>query len=61
MPRHVLMHLQAGCQWFTADNAPNNDTALKEFGRVVDPEKTRWDPIGRRVRYVVIMNCLQMY
>jgi hypothetical protein len=41
---------QAG--WFTADNAPNNDTALKEFGQVVDPEKMRWDPIGWCVRYV---------
>ena len=44
---------QAG--WFTADNAPNNDTALKEFGQVVDPEKTRWDPIGRRVRYDILL------
>jgi hypothetical protein len=42
--------LQAG--WFTSDNASNNDTAMKEFGKIVDPGGTRWMPAQRRIRYV---------
>ncbi|KAF7364524.1 HAT family dimerization domain-containing protein [Mycena venus] len=36
--------------WFTADNATNNDTALKALGKEIDPLKLRWDPVERRVR-----------
>lgn len=38
--------------WFTADNATNNDTALKALGKMVDPDQARWDPVSRRVRSV---------
>jgi hypothetical protein len=35
--------------WFTADNASNNDTTLREFGNVIDPNRERWNPTQRRV------------
>lgn len=41
--------------WFTADNATNNDTALKALGKEIDPLKLRWDPIERRVRYAHLL------
>jgi len=33
----------------TADNASNNDTALKEVAMVIDPNGTRWEPASRRI------------
>src|ERR1700729_4661916 len=42
--------LQAG--WFTADNAPNNDSCMKYIGREIDPRKLRWDPSECRIRFV---------
>jgi hypothetical protein len=45
------MHLiRSQIGWGTADNATNNDTALKAFGKEIDPQKLRWDPIEQRVR-----------
>ncbi|KAF7366232.1 HAT family dimerization domain-containing protein [Mycena venus] len=41
--------------WFTADNATNNDTALKALGKEIDPLKLRWDPVERRVRSTVAL------
>ena len=38
--------------WFTADNVMNNDTALKELGKIMDPNGKCWNPIQRRVQYV---------
>jgi hypothetical protein len=35
----LLNVLQAG--WFTSDNASNNDTVMKEFGKLIDPSGTR--------------------
>ena len=29
------MNLQAG--WFTSNNTTNNDTTMKEFGKIVNP------------------------
>jgi hypothetical protein len=36
--------------WFTADNATNNDTAIKAVGAIIDPSGEEWDPIEHRVR-----------
>jgi hypothetical protein len=36
--------------WFTADNATNNDSALKHFGKIIDPFATRWQSTQRRIR-----------
>lgn len=35
---------------FTADNATNNDTAIKAVGAIIDPSGEEWDPIEHRVR-----------
>jgi hypothetical protein len=40
--------------WFTADNANNNDTAMKEFGSILNPGGDHWDPVQRRVRYSIL-------
>ena len=40
--------------WFTADNATNNDTALKALGKAIDPNKIHWDPVSRRIRSVLL-------
>jgi hypothetical protein len=29
-----------------ADNATNNDMALKALGGIIDPNKIRWDPVS---------------
>lgn len=34
----------------TSDNASNNDSAMKEVAREIDPEGTRWMPDARRIR-----------
>jgi len=45
--------LQTG--WFTADNASNNDTALRELKDYIDPDGDRWEPVQRRVRCAVCL------
>ena len=36
--------------WFTADNASNNFSAIKEIGRQIQSEIPDWDPKQRYVR-----------
>jgi hypothetical protein len=36
--------------WFTADNASSNDTTLKEFGKIIDPNELCWDPVEQHIR-----------
>jgi hypothetical protein len=44
----VTCDMQVG--WFTCDNASNNDVALKELGKLIDPDLTWWDPAEHRIR-----------
>jgi hypothetical protein len=46
----VVIQPQSQAGWFTADNVGNNDTALREFGKAIDPDENRWDPVQRWVR-----------
>jgi hypothetical protein len=36
--------------WFTANNASNNDTALKVLKDHIDPGEDHWDLVQRRVQ-----------
>jgi hypothetical protein len=49
----IIYTTQAG--WFTADGASNNDTSLKFFGAKIDPFKSRWDPVQRRIMSVYLV------
>ena len=41
--------------WFTADNASNNDTALRELKNYIDQDGDRWNPVEHQVRYAMVL------
>jgi len=45
--------------WFTADNATNNDTAIRAVAEHIDPTGDEWDPVQHRVRYAAIVIILR--
>lgn len=59
LPSVIQFVRQVG--WITADNATNNDTAIKAFSKAIDPRKQRWDPDERRIMYVdswlMVLSC----
>ena len=44
----LIILFQTG--WFTADNASNNFSAIKEVGQQLKPELPDWDPRQHYVR-----------
>jgi hypothetical protein len=46
----ITTHSLTQVGWMTADNASNNDTAMKEVALVIDPNGTRWELASRRIR-----------
>ena len=41
--------------WFTADNATNNDTAIRAVAEHIDPSGKNWDPVQHQVWYAFII------
>jgi hypothetical protein len=41
--------------WFTADNASNNNTALRELKNYIDQDGDCWDPVECQVQYAMIL------
>jgi hypothetical protein len=41
--------------WFTADNASNNDIALRELKDYIDQDGDCWDPVEHQVQYAMVL------